>query len=230
MSKKDYYQILEIQRHASEADIKKAFKKLALKYHPDRNKGDAHAEKKFKEINEAYQTLSDPEKKKRYDQFGNTDFTGFEGFGGGNGFWGQYSHGGASFDFSDIFSGMGWGDAQWYSFDFSDLFGGGSTGKKTKSQTQTEDTASLDVTETKEIPFFDFLFNNTLPIRTIYGDNLTLKIKAGTKPGTKFKIAGKWRKNGKKTGDMFVIVNAKMPSMPLDTRVEKMIEAIRYEI
>lgn len=86
------------------------------------------------------------------------------------------------------------------------------------------------MTETIEIPFLDFLFDTTLSIRTVYGKNLSLKVKAGTKPGTKFKIREKGRSMDGETGDMFVIVNAKMPKTPLDPKVEKMIEAIRYEI
>ena len=66
---KNYYDILGVNKNASEADIKKAYKKLAMEYHPDRNRGDKKAEAKFKEINEAYQTLSDATKKKNYDQY-----------------------------------------------------------------------------------------------------------------------------------------------------------------
>ncbi|MCS6962024.1 MAG: molecular chaperone DnaJ [Deltaproteobacteria bacterium] len=87
---KDYYEILGVPRNASIDDIKKAYKKLALKYHPDRNPNDKHAEEKFKEINEAYSVLSDPEKRAQYDQFGSAAFQGggfqwqgdFGGFGG----------------------------------------------------------------------------------------------------------------------------------------------------
>jgi len=74
---KDYYTNLGVPKSASEAEIKKAYKKLAMQYHPDRNKGDKKAEAKFKEINEAYQILGDKEKKKSYDQFGSADFSGF---------------------------------------------------------------------------------------------------------------------------------------------------------
>lgn len=74
---KDYYSSLGVPKTASEAEIKKAYKKLAMQYHPDRNKGDKKAEGKFKEINEAYQVLGDTEKKKNYDQFGSADFSGF---------------------------------------------------------------------------------------------------------------------------------------------------------
>ena len=67
MASKDYYEVLGLQKGASEDEIKRAFRKLAIKYHPDKNQGNAEAEAKFKEINEAYQVLSDPEKKARYD-------------------------------------------------------------------------------------------------------------------------------------------------------------------
>jgi DnaJ-class molecular chaperone len=74
------------------------------------------------------------------------------------------------------------------------------------------------------------LFDTAVSVKTVYGKNLALKVKAGTKPWTKFKIKGKGRTSNGKTGDMYVIVNAKMPRTPLDARVEKMVEAIRYEV
>lgn len=237
---KNYYDILGIPKSATEAEIKKAYKKLAIEHHPDRNKGNKKSEERFKEINEAYQTLSDREKKKNYDQFGNTDGNPFGGMGwnGGN----PFSSAGSStqwFDFGDIFSQFGWRkkSQDHIEFDIGDLFGNGRTRTKERSQKEAyeerrteESTTNLDVTETKEIPFLDFLFDSTLDIKTVYGKHLTLKVKAGTKPGTKFKISGKWRTMDGKTGDMYVIVEAKMPNLPLDTHVAKMIEAIRYQI
>lgn len=105
--KRDYYEVLGVERGAGEEEIKKAYKKLARKYHPDMNPGDKEAEEKFKEINEANEVLSDPEKKARYDQFG---FAGVDpSYGGGGG--GAY--GGAGFDFGDL------GDI------FGSFFGGG---------------------------------------------------------------------------------------------------------
>lgn len=98
---KDYYEILGVSRDASAADLKKAFRQLALKYHPDRNPGDKGSESKFKEINEAYSCLGDPEKRAHYDRFGTT-----EGIGGG---YGQFSSGAG---FGDIFEDI-----------FGDLFG-----------------------------------------------------------------------------------------------------------
>ena len=76
MDYKDYYQILGVDKKAGEKEIKQAYRKLAMKYHPDRNPGDKQAEEKFKEINEAYQILSDKQKRQQYDTFGTADFSG----------------------------------------------------------------------------------------------------------------------------------------------------------
>lgn len=111
MSKRDYYLILGVERNASEAEIKKAFKRLAMKHHPDRNPGDKSAEEKFKEAKEAYEVLSDSQKRAAYDQFGHAGVDTSMG-GGGGGF-----HAGAG-GFGDIF-----GDV------FGDIFGGGRGGE-----------------------------------------------------------------------------------------------------
>ena len=76
MEKRDYYEVLGVQKDASAEDIKKAYRQLALKYHPDRNPGDKTAEEKFKEAAEAYEVLSDPQKRSRYDQFGHAGMSG----------------------------------------------------------------------------------------------------------------------------------------------------------
>ena len=101
MSKRDYYDVLGVSKSASASEIKKAYRKLAIKYHPDKNPGDKQAEEKFKEAAEAYEVLSNAEKKQRYDQFGHAGMGGAGGFGGG-------------MSMDDIFS------------QFGDIFGGGS--------------------------------------------------------------------------------------------------------
>ena len=102
MAKKDYYESLGVSRTASEAEIKKAYRRLAMKYHPDRNQGNSEAEQRFKEIKEAYEVLSNPQKRSAYDQFGHAGVDGSAGMGG------------AGANFGDIF-----GDV------FGDIFGGG---------------------------------------------------------------------------------------------------------
>lgn len=112
--KRDYYEVLGVDRGADDATLKKAYRKLAKKYHPDMNPGDAEAEQKFKEATEAYGILSDPEKRKTYDQFGHAAFE--NGGGGGAGGYGGFDGFNFSGDMGDIF-----GDI------FGDLFGGGRT-------------------------------------------------------------------------------------------------------
>jgi molecular chaperone DnaJ len=116
MAKRDYYEVLGLDRNAGQDEIKKSYRKLAMQYHPDRNTGDASAEEKFKEIGEAYAVLSDQGKRDRYDRFGHAGVGGAAGGGGGFG-------GGVDIDpmdlFSSIFGGMGFGD----------IFGGASGGR-----------------------------------------------------------------------------------------------------
>ena len=95
----NYYETLGISKDASAADIKKAFKKKAMKYHPDRNAGDKESEKKFKEVKEAFDVLSDPQKKSMYDQFGTTDFNS----GGPSGSYGSQGFSGALMMYLKIF-------------------------------------------------------------------------------------------------------------------------------
>ena len=107
MSKRDYYEVLGVEKGASEAELKKAYRRLAMKYHPDRNPDDENAEEKFKEATEAYEVLTDANKRAAYDQYGHAGVDPSMG-GGAGGF------GGGGANFSDIF-----GDV------FGDIFGGG---------------------------------------------------------------------------------------------------------
>ena len=122
MAKRDYYEVLGVDKSASQDDIKKAYRKLAVKYHPDRNPGDKSAEEKFKEATEAYEVLSDDKKRPLYDQYG---FAGVDGMDQGGA---QYSH--AYQDFSDLFGGAGGG----FSDIFDSIFGGGFGGSRNRSR------------------------------------------------------------------------------------------------
>lgn len=117
MAKRDYYEVLGVEKSASTDDIKKAYRKLAIKYHPDRNPGDKDAEAKFREATEAYEVLSDDKRRPIYDQYGFAGLDGMDGGGGGA----QYSH--AYHDFSDLFGNMGGG----FGDIFENLFSGGSS-------------------------------------------------------------------------------------------------------
>lgn len=171
---KDYYELLEIDKSASDEDIKKAFRKMALKYHPDKNPGDKAAEEKFKEINEAYQVLSDPQKRSQYDQFGTTDFNSQGGFGGFEGFSGGGGFGG----FSDIFG------------DIFDMFGSG--GRKPQNGPQRGADIEYKITLTFEEAAFgvkkdiDIFRNETCD--TCHG--------SGARPGTSPKTCDKCRGTG----------------------------------
>ena len=123
MGKRDYYEVLEVEKTASAEEIKKAYRKKAIQYHPDRNPGDKEAEEKFKEAAEAYNVLSDPDKRARYDQFGHAGVEGAAGNGGpfGGGFGGGMSMDDIFSMFGNIFGGRGgFGD-------FASGFGGGGT-------------------------------------------------------------------------------------------------------
>ncbi|WP_113907359.1 molecular chaperone DnaJ [Aliidiomarina celeris] len=115
MAKPDYYEVLGVEKNANERDIKKAYKRLAMKYHPDRTKGDKALEVKFKEVKEAYEVLVDPQKRQAYDQYGHAAFEQAQGGPGG--------FGGGGADFADIF-----GDV------FGDIFGGGRGRQRSRAQ------------------------------------------------------------------------------------------------
>lgn len=143
MAKKDYYEVLGISRDASADEIKSAFRKLAKKYHPDLNPDDKEAETKFKEINEAYEVLSDPDKKAKYDQFGHAAFDQSQGFSGSAGFN----------DFGDIF-----GDI------FGDFFGGGFSGTGARTQ-RTGPKAGSDLKIKLDITFEESAFGTKKEIK-----------------------------------------------------------------
>lgn len=123
-AKRDYYEVLGVKKDASADDIKKAYRKLAVKYHPDRNPGNKEAEEKFKEATEAYEILSDDQKRPIYDQYGFAGLDGNSGFGSGD-----FSGSHAFHDFSDLFGGMGGG----FGDIFEGIFGGGRSSSRSRN-------------------------------------------------------------------------------------------------
>lgn len=164
-TKRDYYEVLGVDKNADEAALKKAYRALAKKYHPDMNPGDKEAEKKFKEASEAYAVLSDPEKRRQYDQFGHAAFDG--GAGGASGFGGFGGFDGA--DFSDIF-----GDI------FGDLFGGGRRGGRANNGPM----KGANIRKGVRITFEEAVFGCEKELEVIIKDPCPKCNGTGAKPGT----------------------------------------------
>ncbi len=157
--KRDYYEVLGVDKSASDADIKKAFRALAKKYHPDMNPGDKHAEEKFKEAQEAYAVLGDPDKKRQYDQFGHA---AFDGAGGGAG----------GFDFSGMDMGDIFGDI------FGDFFGGG------RRRANDGPMQGANLRTSVRITFEEAVFGCAKEIEMVLKDSCNTCHGTGAKPGT----------------------------------------------
>ncbi|MGB3414223.1 MAG: DnaJ C-terminal domain-containing protein [Microbacteriaceae bacterium] len=213
---KDFYKLLEVSKDASEADIKKSYRKLARKYHPDSNSGDSVAEEKFKSISEAYSVLSDKEQRAEYDQMRALGAGGARFASGAGG-----SSGGAGFE--DV---------------FSNLFGGGQQRRNTRTSTRTganyEDIFNLfgdggggfsgggfggypqnvkgsDVSAQVTLSFKDAASGSTMKLQTADGQSINVKIPAGVKDGQTIRLAGKGRPSpsGGASGDMLVKVSVR---------------------
>lgn len=163
--KRDYYEVLGVDRNASDAEIKRAYRKLAKKYHPDMNPGDKEAEAKFKEVTEAYEVLSDSEKKAQYDQFGHAAFEQGGGFNGGG--FGGFDFGG---DMGDIFGDL-----------FGGMFGGGARGGQRQ---QNRPAQGAHVRARVHVTFEEAIFGTTKKIEITLKDECTSCHGTGAKPGT----------------------------------------------
>jgi curved DNA-binding protein len=185
MDYKDYYQVLGVSRSASAEEIRSAYRKLAMKYHPDRNPDDKQAEERFKEANEAYQVLSDTQKRARYDQLGSA-YSSWQRRGApGGGFdWSQWTTdrpgGGGQVNFEDFFGGAGG-----FSDFFSTIFGGmpssGTAGHGQRMVRQNEQPVSISLHEA---------YAGASRVLEGGGRRLTVRIPAGVKTGSKVRAAG----------------------------------------
>ena len=225
MDYKDYYQLLGVARNASEKDIKQAFRKLARKHHPDVNPGDLGAEQKFKEINEAHEVLSDPDKRRKYDQLG-ANWKQYEQYArprtggpGGPGAPGGFGGGGFNVEFE---SGEGGGFSDFFrtffggGVDIDDLFGqaGGSyrgtrrgvrRGREAQGFGQPPLQPGRDVTAQIEVTLEE-AFHGTVKRLTLDGQSIDVRLKKGVKDGSKVRVAGKGEPGAAGPGDLYLDV------------------------
>jgi curved DNA-binding protein len=220
-AKKEYYEILGVQKSAAEDDIKKAYRKLALKYHPDRNPGNKQAEEHFKEINEAYAVLSDKEKRTQYDTYGMS------------GFQQRYSQEDIyrGFNIGDLFKDLGFGTGDIFSI----VFGGGQAGRQAGragsrrgfdpgdfAAREQKTPGELDLHYELEIPFMDAIrgAEKKLSFRGPQGaEEIKIKIPKGINTGQRLRLQSKGSKDpySGRTGDLYVTV--KVGEHPVFKRV-----------
>lgn len=197
MEYKDYYKTLDVSKSATQEEIKKAYKKMAFRYHPDQNQGDKKAEEKFKEVNEANEVLSNPENRQKYDTLG-ANWKQYEQggrSGGAGGFGGEFNG-----DLSDLFSG---GSGSF----FEAFFGGGrgsAAGRRAASR------KGRDYESNAEISLQEAYTGVKLTL-SLNGKRLNFKVKPGVKDGQKLRIPGKGGAGlmGGPNGDLLVKVNIK---------------------
>ena len=198
MAKRDYYEVRGVSKNASDDEIKKAYRKLAVKYHPDKNPGDKEAEVKFKEVSEAHEVLSDKQKRARYDQFGHAGVGGSAAGGGfsGNPF-GGFNYNGQTFDFD--FGGGGMFDDI-----LGSLFGFGAGGARRPRR-------GPDYQTSVALTFEEAIFGTTKNI-SVDGKDLKVKIPAGIDDGMSIRLRGKGGpapEGGSEPGDLYVKVKVK---------------------
>lgn len=217
MNYKDYYKVLGVNNNSSDKDIQKAFRKLAKQYHPDANPNNSSAEKRFKEVNEAYEVLGNKEKRKKYDQLG-AGWEQYQGQDFSDMFRGRKSHKmnfgsqGGDFDFSDFFE-MFFGDSSdnFWNQHTQDGFTSSNTGR-TSYRSQKRPTKGSDVNYTTEVTLQESL-NGTKRRVQIQDKGKTrtieVSIPPGVKDGSKVRITGKGRGEVGMRGDLFVLVKLK---------------------
>lgn len=208
---KDFYKILGVAKDASDADIKKAYRKLARQYHPDTNSGNNAAEKKFKDISEAYSVLSDPEERQQYDAI--------RAMGGGARFAPHGAGSSANGGFEDLFGGLftggggrhssGFSTAGGIPPEFADLFGGGFGGAGGPAGYQRAPQKGADRTATTTISFAGSIRGTTIGLREPDGEVIDVRIPPGIRDGQKVRVRGKGQYGPAGNGDLMVTVNVK---------------------
>jgi curved DNA-binding protein len=207
MEYKDYYKILGVDKKASQDEIKKAYRKLAVKYHPDKNQGNKEAEERFKEISEAYEVLGDVEKRKKYDSLGGNwkNFASGQAYSGGNPF-GNFNFGkGGTYVEMDLNDFMN-GNNQFSDF-FNAFFGGGTRAKSSNfgGGSWGNFQQAADYETTVEITLEE-AYHGISRIIQLENEKIKIKIKPGTTDGQTLRVKGKGQKasNGLNNGDLYV--------------------------
>jgi curved DNA-binding protein len=206
MAKKDYYEILGVSKDADAKEIKKAYRKLAMKYHPDKNKNNPEAEAKFKEITVAYDVLSDPEKRKKYDRMGHETFE--QGFDTNNFNFNADNFADLGDIFGDIFGGGGRGFKG--GFSFSDIFGNfTNAGGGNFSRGFQQRTKGQNISTELKIPFSEAVKGSERVIRLSNGKEIKVKIPQGVKDGQKIKLKGQGypSRDGGDNGDLIITLS-----------------------
>lgn len=205
----DYYKVLGVERNASQDDIKKAYRKMARKYHPDLNKDDPNAKDKFQEINEANEVLSDPEKRKKYDEYGEhwkhadefkaerEAYQRAQEKGGQSAYW--YSVNG-----DDFMGGFGRGNASGFSDFFEQLFGHGASGSRSR-RTYNMMESGEDIEAQMNLSLREAAVTHKQTF-SVNGENLRITIPAGIADGQMIKLKGHGEKgsNGAPDGDLYI--------------------------
>jgi curved DNA-binding protein len=230
MEYKDYYKILGVSKDANEKDIKKAFRRLARQHHPDVNPDDPQAEERFKELNEAYEVLSDPEKRRKYDHLG-ADWQRFQHAGGqpGDFDWGRWSTGapgervhvryGTPEDLDDLFGG-----GSPFSDFFSQVFGGGGTGRAAPGggsfQYEMRPQRGQDYEQPVEISLEE-AYHGTTRMLQKDGQRLEVRIPKGARTGTRVRMSGEGGSGaaGGPSGDLYLRVRV-LPDPRFERREE----------
>ena len=214
----DYYKILGVDRNIPQKDVRAAYRKRAKQFHPDLHPNDPKAKAKFQALSEAYDVIGDPEKRKKYDQYGEQwrNAEAFEnakggGFGGGSPFEG--------FDFGSFGSGGG------FSSFFRDLFGQGARSKFTGGFNAERNSGEMNANV--NIDLYTALLGGEVIIQLSSGQKLKLKIKPGTQPGTKARLRGKGYDRGDGSfGDLIITYNVKLPTS-LSEKQKELLQRMR---